>query len=450
MSTQIWIDLDIKNVIDSMAECGADVTELRARYESLSKSVPAKRRRDAPEWQALREAAIDADRAADTGEPSALEAIRASRTEDRKDRYPTETGAWEDRVAGGWFGRIAGCILGKPVECLMREEDSRARLKELLEAAGEYPLRGFISQTTIQPYWESRGRINWFRDGHPCLRGQIRFAERDDDLDYTVLALRTVEAHGRDFTPNRVIDGWLRFLPYSLTYTAERIAYRNRILGMGYPETATFLNPYREWIGAQIRADLYGYICPGAPEDAAGLAWQDAACSHVQNGIYGAMWVSAAIAAAFCEDNPESIILRGLEQVPAECRFADHMRRTVDAARANGNDFEATFDDIHRRLGHYHSVHTINNACVVAAGLMHGARDFGRTICIAVMGGLDTDCNGATAGSIAGVMLGKDRLPERWTELFNDELHTAVQGCSVLQISDLIRRTCDLAAAGVD
>ncbi len=32
------------------------------------------------------------------------------------------------------------------------------------------------------------------------------------------------------------------------------------------------------------------------------------------------------------------------------------------------------------------------------------------------MGGVDTDCTGATAGSLLGAMLGEKRLPKKWTE----------------------------------
>jgi ADP-ribosylglycohydrolase len=354
-----------------------------------------------------------------------------------------------DKVAGGWYGRIAGCILGKPVECLMKHRDSRAQLKRVLQESGEYPLRDFVSQKSMVPYWKSQGTLpDWFQagKGNGSLREYINGAPADDDLNYTVLALDFLRRKGSRFTPDNLLDEWLGRLPFLAVCTAEKLAYRNRVMGMSYPQTATFLNPYGEWIGAQIRADAYGYIAPGQPEEAARMAWNDAAASHVKNGIYGAMWVAAAIAAAYAEDEPEAVILRGLEQVPARCRFTEHMLATVTAAQANGEDFELTFKDIDRRLGHYHCVHTVNNACIVAAALMHGKRDLGRTICIAVMGGLDTDCNGATAGSIAGVMIGEKAIPRRWRAPFRDTLHTSIVGRDTVKISALVEQTLELIA----
>ena len=121
----------------------------------------------------------------------------------------------------------------------------------------------------------------------------------DDDTNYTLIGLKLLEENGRDFTPEDVGDCWLRNLPIFHVCTAERIAYRNLVMCIEPPKSASYCNGYREWIGAQIRADIYGYVNPAKPREASAMAWRDASISHVKNGIYGEMWVAAMLAAAF-------------------------------------------------------------------------------------------------------------------------------------------------------
>jgi hypothetical protein len=88
---------------------------------------------------------------------------------------------------------------------------------------------------------------------------------RDDDIDYTVLGLKALETYGRGFSPLHIGRLWLENLPYNSIFTAEVIAYRNLINELEPPQTAFFRNPYREFIGAQIRGDMWGYVNPGNP-----------------------------------------------------------------------------------------------------------------------------------------------------------------------------------------
>jgi len=61
------------------------------------------------------------------------------------------------------------------------------------------------------------------------------------------------------------------------------------------------------------------------------------------------------------------------------------------------------------------------------------------------MGGWDTDCNGATTGSILGVILGAEKLPKKWIKPLNNRIESFVIGYNNSQISDLAKRTFKLA-----
>ncbi len=108
--------------------------------------------------------------------------------------------------------------------------------------------------------------------------------------------------------PNDVFEAWLSWIPIFSTCTADRVAYKNAAMGMLALETASYFNPYRKWIGAQIGGDFFGYINPANPEKAAEMAGRDASVSHVKNGIYGEMLVAAMISAACVCDNVKMII----------------------------------------------------------------------------------------------------------------------------------------------
>jgi ADP-ribosylglycohydrolase len=256
--------------------------------------------------------------------------------------------------------------------------------------------------------------------------------------------LHILETYGFGFGSGDVAAEWLDHLPYSRTYTAERVAYRNLVQGLRPPATATRRNPYREWIGAQIRGDIWGYVSPGGPRQAATLAFRDASVSHTANGIYGAMWVAALVAACFVAPDVPSALVTSLQHVPPRSRLAETLGHVLDL-RASGLDWPAAREVIEARYGHYGWVHTINNAAVVAAGLLWGDGDYARTVGLVVQAGWDTDSNGATAGSVYGALHGATALPPAWTEPLGDLVHSAIAGYDNSRISDLAERTLRLA-----
>ncbi len=379
-------------------------------------------------------------------EPSDLAAIRAARP-DQPAGFPRrlEGAVLADRTLGAWLGRAAGCLLGKPCEGW-----PRARIARALRALDAWPLADYWPVVKDLPEgFARRGEeaagsdpeaIPYPSPEDPALKDNIRQMPRDDDMDYPILNLHLLETRGPDFTTKQVGETWLERLPYRCVYTAERAAYRNLVNGLEPPETAVWCNPYREWIGAQIRADLWGWAAPGNPELAAEMAWRDASLSHAKNGIYGEMFFAALLAAAFVESDLHRAIEIALSQIPARCRLQEAVSDVVTWCDEDA-DWKTTWDRIDAKYGRYHPVHTLNNAAVVLMALLHAEGDYERAITIAVMGGWDTDCNGATAGSVMGVLLGAEALPAKWIAPLRDRISSIVVGFTETRLSSLAERT---------
>ncbi|MFI7693465.1 ADP-ribosylglycohydrolase family protein [Nonomuraea sp. NPDC049655] len=370
-------------------------------------------------------------------EPSDLDAIVAACPDWPAAGIAARTAAKADpaRLLGAWQGRAAGCVLGKPVEKI-----PRAGIRQIAEATGNWPITGWFTAEGLPEEiarrwpWNRRSAVN-------SLAENIDGIPEDDDLNYPLLALSVLERHGRGFTTEDVAKLWLDELPAGRTFTAERVAYRNLLDGFEPPETATRRNPFREWIGAFIRTDVYGWANPGDPATAAELAWRDARLTHTANGIYGAMFVAAMCAASLVAGSAREAVEAGLSVVPRDSRLHEAVSLAVaDAVREP--DFERVIDLLHQRHGTLHWVHTINNAALVAATLIHGAGDFTATVAGAVAGGWDTDSAGATAGSVAGAL--KGGVPDRW--LMRDSLASSLTGFDGVGLGELARRTQEMMA----
>lgn len=367
-------------------------------------------------------------------EPSTLEEIKNLRK-----NIPTLpalcTEKLESKIRGAWTGRICGCLLGKTVEGIRTDE-----LVPFLKETGNFPMHRYILHSDLNE--DILNKYN-FRFAGRCYADKVDGMPVDDDTNYVVLAQEIIEKYGRDFTSYDVSRAWLSLQSKDAYCTAERVAFCNFIKGFEPPQSAKYKNPYREWIGAQIRGDYFGYINPGNPELAADMAFRDACISHVKNGIYGEMFAAAMIAAAACTNNIKDIILSGIAQIPHTSRLYEAVVGVIEDFE-NGVSTQECFAKIHERYDEYSShdwCHTISNAVIVTAALLYGRGDFGKSVCMAVETGFDTDCNGATVGSVLGMANGADSIGEEWTKPINDTLHTSIFGVGTVKISERVKQT---------
>ncbi|HET9382234.1 MAG TPA: ADP-ribosylglycohydrolase family protein [Streptomyces sp.] len=377
-------------------------------------------------------------------EPAGLDRIKAlcpdwpgRTTTGHPGARPVAGGDHRPRLEAAWLGRAAGCLLGKPVEKL-----PLAAVRALGRAAGNWPpttwftARGVPAGLLAAHPWNRRSAAT-------SLAENIDGMPEDDDLTHSVLGLMLLRRHGRSFTTADLGRLWLDELPAGRVFTAERVAYRNLLTGLEPPLTARYRNPFREWIGALIRADVHGWTNPGDPGAAAAQAYRDAVLTHTANGVYAAMFTAAVIATAATGDHDVHTCLRsGLAVVPPASRLAAAVRQGIRLARSH-EDFDTVVDHLHAAHdATHHWVHAVPNTALTAAALTHADGDFSGSICRAVSGGWDTDSNGATAGSVAGLLAGSPgALPERWTAPLKNRLATSVGGFDGTGFDTLARLT---------
>jgi ADP-ribosylglycohydrolase len=426
---------DITGYSQKITEIGEDLKELNYLYDEIMELEPNKTLllNEPNEWEEIRKKA-----------PSGFAWDHKSNNIDL------------DLFYGAWLGRCCGCALGKPIETtpFMAGKDGIPGWRLVYEwfAKGNaYPIKGYVPSTSKA---QEKYNINTASYGQESLKEKIRFMETDDDIRYTVLGLILTEEKGTDFDTFDVGKLWQDYLPYNMVCTAEKQAYLNfcqkiDLLPEGADEkqkeeflnwVRTYRNPYREWIGAQIRVDGYAYSVAGNPELAAELAWKDASLSHVKSGIYGAMFISAMIAAAFVEKDNRKIIEAGLAQIPSNCRLTKDIKKAIEITETEKNQLNLV-EKIWEAFQHYDPVHTNNNAALCAAAVLYAGDDFEKGITTAVLCGWDTDCNGATVGSILGAKLGASAIADYWKDPLNDTLYSAVPGFHPISILECAKRS---------
>ena len=342
------------------------------------------------------------------------------------------------RIENAWRGRVAGCMLGKAVEVFSMRAGHGA-LRDYLQSVNALPLRDYV------PYDESLADPLVFI---PCCRGRMQHSEPDDDINYSVLALMLLEDHGAELTTTDVARAWLKYLPLASTYTAERAAYRILLTDghewfpegheLGFDIARCADNPYNDWIGAQIRADVYGWVAPGNPALAARLARTDAELSHRGDGVYGAVAVAVMGAVLAGGGTIGDAIASCLEHLPGDSGAA----AAIHLGLAQHDNADGG-DHIREHYGDMSPVHTLNNLALVSWALARYADDFDAAIGEVVAAGLDTDCNGATVGALWALQ-GKP-ISAHWIDPWQNRIHTSLAGVAATTTEVLTQRTMRVA-----
>jgi ADP-ribosylglycohydrolase len=363
-------------------------------------------------------------------EPNDFDSIMAQAIE-APELFPLSDEEYEKRIYGAFYGRCASVILGKPLEMGLSKEF----IKKYLESVDAYPLNDFVPEYSEKLDYRLRGDCVY------STKGNVKFAQSDDDIHYTLLGLRFIEIFGFEIEPWKVLKNWADNIPYLWCWCASRVAYYHYVCDKIPHEKIPYtINPWRECIDGQIRTDIWGYVFPAQQKKACYYAHKDTSVTLTKNGIYGGMFVAGALAGALSK-NPtvDKIIDSGLASIPKKSRLFEAISLVREWYRETPN-WDVVSDKILEKYGYLPCEATINNMAMVALGIIAGELDYTKSITIATMTGLDTDCNAGTVGSIVGAAVGIDAIEKRWIEPLNDTIKSAVACFGDCKISDICKR----------
>jgi len=237
-------------------------------------------------------------------------------------------------------------------------------------------------------------------------------AAPNDDLDFQLVWLKMLEDHGIEVKLETLAEYWLKHLS-AYPWNEYGFCQRNLRRGLLPPVSGCFENYYVDEMGSPIRSEIWACIAPGNPQLAASYAWKDSCLDHSGGeGMYGEMFWAAVESAAFLVSDAEALIRIGLNMIPVHSQISRVIREALWCYRNNFRWAEAR-ERIVYWYGHNSACHAVQNHGFTVLGLLYG-KDFGDKLCKAVNCGYDTDCTGATLGSLLGIILGTKGIPDDW------------------------------------
>ena len=290
---------------------------------------------------------------------------------------------------------------------------------------------------------------------HECKRHTHAFefydpvptkAAANDDLDLQLVWLKCLEDEGLDPSVAQLADYWGR---YARSYPWNEYGFfmRNYSRGLRPPVAGCFENYFVDEMGSPIRSEIWACLHAGDPQAAARMAWKDSALDHAGGeGMWGEMFWAAVEAAAFVESDPMVLIHIGLGMIPLSSHVARSIREAV-WCHENRLPLGDARERITSRFGHLQPCNAVPNHGFTILGWLYG-KDFGDRLCKAVNCGYDTDCTGATLGSLLGILGGSSGIPAKWREPIGTQivLHAFTRGFKPpTMIEDLTERTVALA-----
>ncbi len=310
---------------------------------------------------------------------------------------------YKDKVMGCWAGKNIGGVLGAPFEGIRQVNELEFYTQDL--SMGPPP---------------------------------------NDDLDLQIVWLAAVERYGRNVNASILGDYWLSYvIPNWVEYGTGKANLR---VGLQPPLTGLIDNTYKDSCGCYIRSEIWACLAPGHPEIATKYAYEDAIVDHEGEGMYGEVFFAALQSAAFVESNTMKLLDIALSYIPEQSKMASAINKAIECYE-NKVDFYEARKQIHNIAPGTFGIQGVKlteipvegnegmeigapgfdapeNCGFTIAAWLYGEGDFGKSLCLAVACGEDTDCTCATLGATLGIISGAAKLPTKWTAPLDDKIVT--------------------------
>lgn len=264
----------------------------------------------------------------------------------------------------------------------------------------------------------------------------------NDDFTFEFAFLQALLRKGNELTSEDIAEDWAALVPFA--WSAEEWALKNIKSGIYPPESGYMNNPYREWIGAQMRGAICGMVAPADPVKASELAFKDGVVSHHNNGVLGEIFNAVITSLAYCESNVRTIVEEALTYIPQNSEYYSVVKFAYDCCTSN-DDWEAAWDLCAEKFKKYNWIHAYPNAAAEVVALWYGEGDFNKTMHVISMVGYDVDCNAAQIATALGIIHRENTMDKKWTDPIGDEMKTYIRGYKNISIKGLAKLTVEAA-----
>ena len=245
----------------------------------------------------------------------------------------------------------------------------------------------------------------------------------NDDLDLQLAWLTAIEEHGIYNINERLLgEYWLGHI--TGPWNEYGVGKFNMVNGLLPPLSGLCNNErWKNSNGAWIRSEIWACMFPGEIDEVVPYAWYDSCVDHCDEGIYAEIFTAVLESGAFIESDLRKLTEYAFARIPADCRVARSVKIVIDAYD-NGEDWKTARNRVVEDSADLGWFQAPANVAFTILGLLYGNGDFGKSVCLAVNCGDDTDCTGATCGAILGIMYGRSGIPEEWVKPIGESIKT--------------------------